>query len=335
MSALENNSDSDKELDRRKKQLENEKLAVEIKNISLNRWKFFFGFVPVIGLLITIIFQLNEFRFKEEQHQDNRTDAIESDYRTKFFSHPGDLEHQLAVSRDACDNNDLSKDTKLNYCQKIPDLEYRISKERKLDSLTNLQQTQNLSDEDMARTLEINALDSLREVKAEELKMLTADTNPSKSNEIKNEISSLDRRIDVIVGQSDVIQKTLVKTDSIDEAKRRIIGITFSENTINTVLIEEESWFKEGYFRQFGETRISLDQFRSNIATISINLVDPKTNKKVKEIGEFTLKKGEKESVESDEFIYEIIFQRIGNAGKNPFNNAVYFGYRKYKIASK
>ena len=119
MSALENNSDPDKELDRRKKQLENQKLVVEIKNISLNRWKFFFGFVPVIGLLITIIFQLNEFRFKEEQHQDNRTDAIESDYRTKFFSHPGDLEHQLAVSRDACDNDDLSKDTKLNYCQKI------------------------------------------------------------------------------------------------------------------------------------------------------------------------------------------------------------------------
>jgi hypothetical protein len=332
MSALENNPDPDKELDRERKQLENKKLAIEIKSISLDRWKFFFGFVPIIGLLITIIFQLNEFRFKEEQHQDNRIDAIENDYREKFFSHPGDLEHQLAVSKDACENNDLSDDTKLNYCQKIPDLEFRISKERKLDSLTKLQQSQNLSTEDQARTQEITTLDSLKEVKTEELKMLTANTNPTKSNEIKNEIIVLDRKIDVIVGQSDVIQKTLVKTDSIDEAKRRIIGVTFSKNTINTVLIEEESWFKEGYFRQFGETRITLKQFKSDIATISITLVNPKTNKFVKEIGEFTLKQGEKESVEEGKFIYEIIFQRIGSAGKNPFNKAVFFGYRKYKI---
>jgi hypothetical protein len=332
MSALENNPDLDKELERKKKELENKKLSAEIKNLSFDRWKFVLSFVPIIGLLITIIFQLNEFRFKEEAHQDSRIDAIESDYRAKFFSHPGDLEHQLAVSKDACENNGLSEDTKLNYCQKIPDLEYRISEKKKLDSLTELQQSQDLSDEDKMLSQEINSLDSLKEVKIEELKTLTASTDVTKSNTIKKEISSLDRQIDVIIGQSDVIKKTLIKSDSIDEAQRKIIGVTFTKNTENTILIEEESWFKVGYFRQFGETRISLEQFESNIATIAINLVKPKTNKVTEEIGTFTLKQGEKESIETDEFIYEIIFQRIGTAGKSPFSKAVYFGYRKYKL---
>lgn len=332
MNELENNSDPDTALDRKKRELENQKLKAEIKNLSFDRWKFILSFVPIIGLLITIIFQLNEFRFKEEQHQDNRVDAIESDYRTQYFSYPGDLEHQLAVSKDACENRDLSEDTRLNYCQKIPDLEYRISENKKLDSLTQLQQTQNLSDEDIMLSQKISTLDSLKEVKTEELKTLMVNNNPTKSNSIKKEINSLDRQIDVIIGQSDVIQKTLVKTDSIDVEQRRVIGETFSKNPKNTVLIEEESWFKEGYFRQFGETRISLDEFKNDIATISINLIDLKTNNAAKKMGTFTLREGEKESITTDEFIYEIIFQRIGNAGKNPFTKAVYFGYRKYKL---
>lgn len=332
MSPLENNPDLDKELERKKKELENKKLTAEIKNLSFDRWKFFLSFVPIIGLLITIIFQLNEFRFKEEQHQDNRIDAIENDYRALLYSHPTDLEHQLSVTKDACKNMDLSEDTRLNYCQNIPALESRISEKDKLDSLTQLQQMQDLSDEDMLRSQEIKTLDSLKEVMTEELKTLTANNDPNKSSAIKKEISSLNQQIDVIIGQSDVIQKTLVKTDSIDVAQRRVIGVSFSKNPKNTVLIEEESWFKEGYFRQFGETRISLDQFKTDIATISIKLVNPKTNKEVKKIGTFTLKEGEKESVTADSFIYEIIFQRIGSAGKNPFTKAVYFGYRKYKL---
>lgn len=331
MNAPENNLDPDKELDRTKKELENQKLKAEIKNLSFDRWKFMLSFVPIIGLLITIIFQLNEFRFKEEQHQDNRVDAIESDYRTQFFSYPGDLEHQLAVSKDACENMDLSEDTRMNYCQKIPDLQYRIRENQKLDSLTRLQQMQNLSDEDLMLSQKINTLDSLKEIKTEELKTLTANNDIAKSKAIQQEINTLDKKIDGFIQRSEVIQKTLVKTDSIDVEQRRVIGETFSKNTENTVLIEEESWFKVGYFRQFGETRISLDAFNVDVATISINLIDFKTHNPAKKIGTFTLREGEKESITTDEFIYEIIFQRIGNAGKNPFTKAVYFGYRKYK----
>ncbi|MFT5818852.1 MAG: hypothetical protein ACI8ZM_000073 [Crocinitomix sp.] len=331
MSPLENNLDPDKDLDRKKKELENKKLKVEIKNLSFERWKFFFGFIPIIGLLATIIFQIYTFRVEEEQHQESRSDQLASDYFTQFHAHPQDLEHKLSVSTDACKDGSLNFDVQQSYCQKIIGLENDISDQKKLDSLSQNEMSQVLSIEDKERSLEINRLDSLLELSKEELKAQTNNSDLNKYNAIKKDISSYNRQIDVIVSQSDVIKKTQVKTDSIDAAQRKIIGATFTKDSKYTVLIEEESWFKAGYFRQFGETRVSLDKFQSDVASISIKLIDSQTNKETKKIGSFTLKPGEKERIETDRFIYEIVFQRIGSAGKNPFNKAVYFAYRKYK----
>ena len=189
-----------------------------------------------------------------------------------------------------------------------------------------------ISEEDKIRVQEIDSLDALKEMKTEELKTIASIDDPVKSNSIKKEISSLDRQIEVIIDQSDVIQQTLVKTDSIDDAQRKLLGSTYAENSEKKALIQEESWFKEGYFRQFGETRITLEEFKGEVATITIKTINPKTTKVVKKIGSITLRVNEKESIESDEFEYQIAFLRIGSAGKNPFNKAVYFGYRKYKL---
>lgn len=332
MSTLENNPDPDKELDRKKKELENEKLAVEIRNLSMERWKFFFGFVPVVGLLVTIVVQLSTFKFSKEQHQDNLQADLAAKYFDQFNAHPNDLKHKLSVSNDACNDQNLSIDVQEHYCAKVDQLERDIVAQQKLDNLREEEESKQISEEDKVRVQEIDSLDALKEQKTEELKTIASIDDPVKSNSIKKEISSLDRQIDVIIDQSKVIQQTLAKTDSIDDAQRKLLGSTYSENSEKKALIQEESWFKEGYFRQFGETRISLVEFRGEVATISIKIINPKTDKVVEKIGSITLHVNEKESIESDEFEYEIAFLRIGSAGKNPFNKAVYFGYCKYKL---
>lgn len=314
------------------KQLEIKKLKKEIAALSLEKWKLILGFIPLIAVLGTISYNLYKLRSEETRHQQSREDSIEGTYFVEYNSYSDHPEQQLDICKKACiDSTRLSKDIRYGYCQKIPELVEKIKEKNRLDSLNDLEQEKDLNNEDSKLAKQLASLDSLKVIRSEEMKSKITSTDPAQANLFQGEIDSLNNKIDSILNQSDVIKKALARTDSINKEQRKISKSPKTSNSGFTHLVEEESWFKKGYYRQYGETRISLIDLKSTRAKISIREIDLKSDQVKNTIETFTLNEGEKKQILIDRFVYEILFQRIGSAGKNPFTKAVFFRYSKYE----
>ncbi len=316
------------ELENEKTKLEIEKLKKEIGALSLERWKLFLGFIPLVALLGTIAYQLYAMKSEQSVHEDLLLKDMSIHYSGLYHASSEDLRSQLDIANHACHDKDWDGSTKGYYCQQVPLLESKIQQQKELDNLQQELQMTDLTDEDVNRAEEIYKLDSIRELKAEEMKSAVVYSDPVTLTAIQAEISNLDERMTSIIDESVVIKKTLTITDSINLEQEKVLGI---RNQEITTLIDEKSWFKKGYYRQFGETRITLENFESDIATISLKQMDQNTNKDKKMLGTLVLEVGEKEAVSTNQYTYEIVFQRIGSEGKNPFTKAVFFRYTQYQ----
>lgn len=88
-----------------------------------------------------------------------------------------------------------------------------------------------------------------------------------------------------------------------------------------------ESWFKEGYYRDYEDfnTRVVLKELNKKEQTARIELRKIDTDETIRDV---FLEKGETNEFLGDEFTLSITFEKIANAGKNFLKKAVYYEIR-------
>lgn len=205
-----------------------------------------------------------------------------------------------------------------------------LNKKLEVENKSNEIIEKNSKQIDSATLYKLDKLETKIEELEEENKSLGAQGNQSDFSKNETEIIELNQKLDSLMQKNPIIKETADVVDSLSNKIDASAGSVKETPLRNIILVEKESWFKKNYYRQYGKTRISLNDFQENTksALIEIKLVD---GSETESIGKLNIKVGEIKTIVDGGFIYEITFQRIGNAGKNPFTKAVYFKYRKYE----
>lgn len=308
-----------------KEELELQKLKKEVDNLSFEKWKFYFGFIPIIVLLGTILYNLYELRTKNYQYDESRKDKFAINYENNYFKET-DRNKKLEIAKRACKNDKLDTDTKSFFCQEVGALLKNLEIEDKSNEIIEKNSKKIAS----GILTKLDKLETKIEELEEENKTLGKRDNQSDFSKNETEIKELNQKLDSLLQNNPIIKETAQVVDSLTNKINANTDNAKTPPLKNKILVEKESWFKENYYRQYGKTRISLNDFHKGAkkALIEIKLVN---DSETESIGKLNIKEGENKKIVYGGFIYEITFQRIGNAGKNPFTKAVYFKYRKYE----
>lgn len=304
----------------KKEELELKKLKLEVENLSREKWKFFFGFIPIITLLVTAILTLYKLDLAEKKDKIARSDKRKEFYQKLYFS-TTNLETRMEIANSACNDSIIDAPTKKDYCEKENALKKQIEITNESNDIID-DNSNNVNEEVKNKMI---ALEKEIEDLKEKNKTFNKKDNQENYEKNSSEIISLNQELDSIIQSNEFVQESVNVADTLEKKINIELETPKTTPLKNQLLFEEESWFKEKYYREFGETRVSLKKLtkRSKVATIDIKVGPDK-------IGTLNIKEGKKDSITHQGFIYEITFLRIGKAGKNPFTNAVFFKYRKY-----
>jgi hypothetical protein len=168
---------------------------------------------------------------------------------------------------------------------------------------------------------------------------LIGTTDIKKKQVLEKEATQLKNDASAIINSDPLIKKAKIASDSAQEAfktQQDVINLSVSlpvNNLKSSVLIYRSSgWFKEGYFLQFEDVRVSLMDLSKSDQTIKVDLCNqigpgecthPISSQTISISTSYTFLLGD--------FTCKITLDRIGSAGVNPFKPAAFITFEKYK----
>jgi hypothetical protein len=114
------------------------------------------------------------------------------------------------------------------------------------------------------------------------------------------------------------INQEVIETDKVINKVNKQSQLTSTPEKSQQRYNVKDTWFKEGYSVTFGEITILCKKLIPSDKSATILIED---NSGFKE--EFLISEGREKHLASEKYIFK--FDRMGRAGKNPFNYAVYF----------
>ena len=147
-----------------------------------------------------------------------------------------------------------------------------------------------------------------------------------------NQKMEAEKKYDELVNSNPELKEIVTLESKIKETESLIESVK-KESTIptnSTVLVEDSyitknGWFKEGYMVNYGDIRINCDELDTKNGQAEIR-VEEKVNGTFTSLSTFVIDEGKSKEISGGKYVFR--FTRIGKAGKNPFNTAVYFEFK-------
>ncbi len=137
-----------------------------------------------------------------------------------------------------------------------------------------------------------------------------------------NEIVTSNPELNQIVNLDNEIKET---ENMIENVRKESTIPSKNDNDKKQNYLTKNGWFKEGYMVTYDNVRIICDGLDTKNKVAEIRLQEY-SNDKFDNVSSFKIKEGEIKEISNGKYIFNFI--RIGKAGKNPFNKAVYFDFK-------
>jgi hypothetical protein len=188
----------------------------------------------------------------------------------------------------------------------------------------------------------ISNLDSIDKIELEinhKTALIKSEENAAKKSALRNDSIKLSSRLNEIISKNTLIlnaNKVSERINTIQKKEDSLVKTNFSliidPNNTSKIVYSNSTWFKVGYFLQFENIRVSLNSIseKGMIQVEICEMMGPGVCKSP--IGDqpvrIELTNAYPFSYRSSN--YMIRLDKIGKAGKNPFNLAAYITFEKY-----
>jgi MinD-like ATPase involved in chromosome partitioning or flagellar assembly len=156
-----------------------------------------------------------------------------------------------------------------------------------------------------------------------------ATTDPGKKLQLRQDSIQLEIKRQEIIQSDTLLSKIQKPSIDLENAiqKQESLGIN-KDNTSVAKLTDTDAWFKEGYFLQFEDIRISLKVLDKKTESITVEICNTTTDLYCRPlVKEKTISKGESFTFSKGKYKYVLTLNRIGAAGRNPFTKAAYISF--------
>ena len=314
------------ELDKIKVALEiyqsEDKYAFERKKFKTENFRFFAIAVLTAVISLGSSYLIELFKQRNTANQDIKKEFIElkKDY---FTEKDKAKQNELACALSDFENS--SHDKSIEKSQ----LNFRVI----CTGNSNIQQqNQVIANTDTSTVVIKEALSKLDKYdrQLQELKQKNKLASATEKTNVQKEISTVNNHIDSIVKSVPEIQNAVKSSESIENSVKQIdkVSTDIKEKQTQSEVSSTKSsisWFKEGYFLQFGEFRILLQYLDKNLGIqVQVCKTDNSAPCASPLLTKAWVKFGSPLQFDDSGQSYRINLEDIAHAGNNPFTLAAY-----------
>jgi MinD-like ATPase involved in chromosome partitioning or flagellar assembly len=186
-------------------------------------------------------------------------------------------------------------------------------------------EAEGLSQETVGRLV---AIDSLEKNLLDKTTRLKIELNDINKNKLRTDSISIQQSIQRLYKVDDQVRQASVQGALFIRDFQTMNKLNHPRSSSSVVSYDSSTWFKEGYYLQFDEARVSLLAIlERNIKVKIITLYDGSQG--IDSI--LTLAEGNTAYMPHKEFVYALTLDKIGRAGRNPFTPAAYVTFVKFR----
>jgi MinD-like ATPase involved in chromosome partitioning or flagellar assembly len=184
------------------------------------------------------------------------------------------------------------------------------------------------------------SIDSIERALNEKTELISMESNVYKKIKLQEDSSRLVAHIDAIVNSDPLLFRVNETSNNINNAEHRKDSLiktdisTFTKtDDVRIATYSNSTWFKEGYFLQFENIKVSLENLLEG-SSIEVAICDQVGSDQCRSpIGgkNVIISIDHVYNFSYNNFDYVVRLDKIGKAGKNPFKQAAYITFEKYK----
>jgi hypothetical protein len=172
------------------------------------------------------------------------------------------------------------------------------------------------------------AIDSLEKNLLDKTTRLKVERNDINKKKLRTDSISIQQSIQRLYKVDDQVRQASVQGALFVRDFQTMNKLNHPRSSPSVVSYDSSSWFKEGYYLQFDEARVSLLAIlERNIKVKIITLYDGSQGID----STLTLAEGNTAYMPHKEFVFALTLDKIGRAGRNPFTPAAYVTFVKFR----